>query len=223
RAHREHEEYRDRQVGDLQRRPVVEDRHHPAPRDDREADERGRGRDDRRDEEHQLVHLGGDDVLLQRQLQRVGDRLQQTPRPGPVGARPVLHPADHAPLEPDHEDGGKQQEHEDNRDLEQHHPPDELVKVAQRRVRRQHMGHFYSALLRVTLLPWPAPRSARTAAPELLVGSHTTPSLMSVTSTGTVTEPAEVATVTLSPLATPAAAAVAAETRATTDRAVPAR
>jgi hypothetical protein len=130
---------------------VVEDRDHRAPRDDREADERGRGRQHRGDDEDQLVHAGGDDVFLERQFERVGDRLQQPERAGPVGARPVLHPADHPALEPDHEDGGEQQEHEDDRDLEQHHPPDELVEVAQRRVRRERV--HYSALLRITLLP----------------------------------------------------------------------
>src|SRR6516162_6946966 len=160
RAHREYQQHGDRDVGHLQRRPVVEDRYDRAPRDDREADERRRGRDDRRDEEHQLVHPGRDDVLLERQLERVGDRLQEPPRPGPVGPRPVLHAADHAALEPDHEDGGEQQEHEHDPDLQQHHPPDDLVEVAQRRVRRERVGH-YSALLRVTLLPWPAPRPAR--------------------------------------------------------------
>ena len=182
RAHREHEQHRHRQVRDLQRGPVVEDRHHRAPRDDREGDERYRGRDDRRDEEHHLVHRGGDDVLLERQLERVGDRLQQAPGPGPVGTGPVLHPADHPALEPDHEDRGQQQEREDDADLEQHHPPDELVEVGQRRVDRETAGH--SALLRVTLLPCPAARSARTAEPGLLAGSHTAPSAMSVTSSG---------------------------------------
>src|ERR1700723_2715411 len=59
--------------------------------------------------------------------------------PGRVGPRPFLHAADPPPLEPDHEDGGEQQEHEDDRDLEQHHPPDERVEVAQRRVQREHM------------------------------------------------------------------------------------
>src|SRR6201999_2117872 len=96
----------------------------------------------------------------------------------------------------------------------QHHPPDELVEVAQRGVHRKRLGHFYSALLRVTRLPCPAPRSRRTAEPGLLVGSHTTPSAISVTYSGTVTAPVSVDTDTLSPSASPASAAVAGETRA---------
>src|SRR6202044_2668134 len=213
----------DRKVGHLQRRLVVEDRHLRAPRDDREGDEGRRAREDRRDEEDQLVDPGGGDVLLQRQLERVRDRLQQPKGPGPVRAGPVLHPADHPALKPDHEDRGEQQEHEDNADLEQHQPPDLLVEVAQRRVRRgERTAH--SALLRVTRLPWPAPRSARTALPGLLVGSHTTPSaIFSVTSSGTVTEPSAECTITLSPSRRSAWAAVTGEIRATTGRAVAAR
>src|SRR6202042_1084435 len=107
--------------------------------------------------------------------------------------------------------------------LEQHQPPDLLVEVAQRRVRSgERTAH--SALLRVTRLPWPAPRSARTALPGLLVGSHTTPStIFSVTSSGTVTEPSALCTITLSPSCRPASAALTGEIRATTGRAVAAR
>src|SRR5579875_793493 len=233
RAHRQDEQHRHRQVGELQRGVMVEDRHLRAPRDDREADEGGRRRDDRRDDEHQLVRGGGDDVFLQRQLERVRDRLQQPERPGPVGAGAVLHPADDAALEPDHEHGGEQQEGEDEAGLEQHHPPDELVEVGERRdvaagsrehvLQRRLVRH--SGLLSVTVLPWPAPSSARTVGcrpGSPAAGSQTTWSAIGTTSTGTVTEPRPVATTTLSPSATPAAAAVAADILATTDRAVPA-
>jgi hypothetical protein len=67
--------------------------------------------------------------FLQRQLERVGDRLQQAPRPGPVGPRPVLHPTDDPALEPDHEDRGEDQEHEDDPDLQQHQPPGDHVEI----------------------------------------------------------------------------------------------
>ena len=208
RAHRQHEQHRHRQVRDLQRRLVVEDRHHRAPRDDREGDERRPGRDDRRDEEHQLVHLGGDDVLLERQLERVGDRLQQAPRPGPVGARPVLHPADHPALEPDHEDRGEQQEHEDDPDLEQHHPPDELVEVGSA------SGPAASAAAGPQLIRpssgspcsrAPAPRSAGRGprSPRSCWRAATPRRRPSADLERDVTEPRSVATVTLSPSATP--------------------
>ena len=75
----------------------------------------------------------------------------------------------------------------------------------------------------VTRLPCPAASSRRAAHPAELAGSHTTRSGMSVTSTGTVTAPAAVATVTLPPSAAAASAAVAADILATGGRAVPAR
>jgi hypothetical protein len=113
---------------------MVEDRDFRAPRDDREADEGRRRRYHRRDHEHQPVRVAGDDVFLQRQLERVRDRLQQAEGAGPVRARAVLHPADDPAFRPDHEHRGEQQEEEDDPDLQQHQPPDELVEVADRRV-----------------------------------------------------------------------------------------
>src|SRR3984893_6770380 len=136
RAHGQDEQHRHRQAGELQRGAVVEDRDYRAPRDDREGDEGDRPRYHRRGYEQQLVRGGGDDVFLERQHDRVRDRLEQAERPGPVRARPVLHPADDAALGPDHEDRGQQQEQEDDRHLQQHQPPDELVEVAERGVYR---------------------------------------------------------------------------------------
>src|SRR5580692_6919397 len=248
RAHREHQQHRYREVGDLQRGVVVEDRHLRAPRDDREADEGRRRGQHRRHHEDELVRGPRDDVFLQRQLERVRDRLQQAERPGPVRPRAVLHPADDPALGPDHEHRGQQQEEEDDAHLQQHHPPDELVEVAERRVRRgrreqvrQRPGVDHSGLLSVTVAPCPAPSSARMVlagpgspgygTPGLgcvavcgrpAAGSQTTWSAIGTTSTGTVTEPRPVATVTLSPSAMPASAAVAADILASTGRAVPA-
>ena len=59
RADREHEQHRDREVGELQRGVVVEDRHLGAERDDREADERGDQRDRRGHPEQQLSTCRG--------------------------------------------------------------------------------------------------------------------------------------------------------------------
>src|SRR5580704_11274938 len=254
RAHRQDEQHRHRQVGELQRGVVVEDRDFRAPRDDREADEGDRPRYHRRGDEHQLVRAQGDDVFLQRQLECVRDRLQQAEGPGPVRAGPVLHPPDGPAFGPDHEHGRQQQEEEDHRDLQQHHPPDELVEIAQRgicRGSRQHVGQppclHHSGLLSVTMAPCPAPSWARMVVPPCTAasgspgygtfsavvgsaparaspaaGSQTTWSAIGTTSTGTVTEPRSVATVTLSPSAVPASAAVPADIRATTGLAVPA-
>src|SRR5208282_5717251 len=105
----------------------------------------------------------------------------------------------------------------------------------------------HSGLLSVTMAPCPTPRWARMVVPagaaasgspgygtlsavfgsaparaRPAAGSQTTWSAIGTTSTGTVTEPQPVATVTLSPPATPASAAVAADILATTGRAVPA-
>src|ERR1700722_15474307 len=51
-----------------------------------------------------LSRGGGVCFFLGRQLERIRDRLEQPERPGPVRARPVLHPPDDPPLGPDHED-----------------------------------------------------------------------------------------------------------------------
>src|SRR5580693_6549944 len=251
RAHGQYEQHRHGQVGELQRGEVMEDRHFRPPRDDREGDKGDRPRQHGRRHEQQLVCARRDDVFLQRQLERVRDRLQQAEGPGPVGARPVLHPADHAAFEPDHEDGRQQQEEEDYRDLQQHQPPDDLVEVAERRICsgscqhvRQRPCLHHSGLLSVTVVPCPAPSWARMVVPAWsassgspgygglsataparaspAAGSQTTWSAIGTTSTGTVTEPRSVATVTLSPSAMPASAAVAADILASTGRAVPA-
>ena len=110
----------------------------------------------------------------------------------------------------------------------------------------------HRGLLSVTVAPCPAPSAARTvvlvcparswlpgygtpaegasgsassgsASGSPAAGSQTTWSAIGTTSTGTVTEPRSLATVTLSPSARPASAAVVADTLATTGRAVPAR
>ena len=78
-------------------------------------------------------------------------------------------------------------------------------------------------LLRVTRVPFPAPSSRRTSQPCACVGSQTTRSGMSQTRTPRVMAPRAVVTQTLSPSAVPASLAVAADIRACTGRAVPAR
>src|SRR5208282_5852675 len=179
RAHRQDEQHRHRQVGELQRRVVMEDRDFRAPGDDREADEGDRPRYHRRGDEHPLVRGAGDDVFLQRQLERVRDRLQQAEGPGPVRAGPVLHPPDATAFGPDHEHRRQQQEEEDHRDLQQHHPPDELVEVAERRVcggSGQHLRQppwlDHSGLPSVTMAPCPTPRWARMVVPAWAAASE---------------------------------------------------
>ena len=69
----EDEEHRDREVGELQRGLVAEDRDRRAERDDREREEAQRRGDDRRQDEDRLVGGLRDDVFLQRQLDAVGE------------------------------------------------------------------------------------------------------------------------------------------------------
>ena len=84
RAHGQHQQHGHRQVGELQRGLHAEDRHLRAERDDREADEGRDQRDRGRHPEQQLVHVPGDDVLLQRQLERrpSATAAGRTARPG---------------------------------------------------------------------------------------------------------------------------------------------
>src|ERR1035438_7388575 len=91
-------------------------------------------------------------------------------RPGAPSLPPVA-----PPFRPDHEHRRDQQEEEDDPDLQQHQPPDELIEVAECRVRggdpgsREHVLQrplvHHSGLLSVTMAPCPAPSSARMVDP----------------------------------------------------------
>ena len=63
-----------------------------AERHDGEGQQGGRHRDGRGDEVEQLVHLGGDDLFLEDELESVGDGLEQAPGADAVGADAVLRP-----------------------------------------------------------------------------------------------------------------------------------
>ena len=75
----------------------------------------------------------------------------------------------------------------------------------------------------LTTAPAVTPSSRCTAEPGEFSGSQTTPSGISVTTSGSLIEPCGVLTVTLSPSAAPIWVADSAESRATGVRAVPAR
>src|SRR5262249_37807890 len=207
----------------VQRGPHPEDRDDGPERDDRDADERGDHRDRGRDPEQDPVHAAGDDVLHQRQLDAVYQRLEQAERPGPVRPDAVLHVPEQAALGPDRDDRAEQQEQEQEQDLDDDQPPRVVPEVGQRRVTRGDSQARHSGLLIVTRLPWPTPSPARTAQPAEFVGSQTTRSGMSAISAGTVMAPRSVATVTLPPSPTPTPAAVAADIPATAAPAGPAR
>jgi hypothetical protein len=102
---------------------VTEDGDLGPERDHREGQERRGHRDDRRQDEDQLVGRRRDDVLLQRQLDAVGEALQQALRPDPVRSDPVLHPGDHPALPPDREQRHHHEEDEDDDGLGDDQPP----------------------------------------------------------------------------------------------------
>ena len=80
------------------------------------------GRDDgevRRQLEDEPVGLVGHQVLLEEQLDPVGQGLGDAERPGPVGADPALHVRDDLALEPDHEHDRHHQGAEDDQHLDE--------------------------------------------------------------------------------------------------------
>src|SRR5262249_18298057 len=146
----------------------------------------------------------------------------------PVGARTLLHPADDAPLGPDHQQRRQHQEDEDDQYLDRGQPPGVVVDQGGggrglRAGQHQAGAGNHSALLTVTRLPWPAPSSRRTEQPAEFVGSQTTRSGIAVISAGTRRSPRVVATLTLAPAPPPAPAGVAADISAAAGRAAPAR
>ena len=70
-----------------------------------------------------LVGRLGDDVFLERQLDAVGEALQQAPRADPVGADALLHPGDDAALGTDREQRHHDEEDEDEDGLDEDEPP----------------------------------------------------------------------------------------------------
>ena len=85
----------------------------------------------RREGEDHLVGRGRGDVLLEHRLHAVGEGLQQPERAGAVGAGTLLHAADDAPLEPDHQQRADQQVDEDRTALirDSHHGVSEKSAV----------------------------------------------------------------------------------------------
>ena len=118
----EDEQHADRQVGQLQRRVVAEQRHRRPERDDREGEERRDRRQDRGQEVDRLVGQQRDDLFFEGQLHAVGERLQRAPRADPVRADAVLHAPDDLALEDDREQRHDDEEDEHAQHLDQHDP-----------------------------------------------------------------------------------------------------
>ena len=118
--HREDEQRAHREVGDLQVRAVPEDRDRAADRHDAEQQERGQDRQVRREPEHGAVGRRGDRLLLEEELDAVGQGLQHAVGTGAVRADAVLHVGDDLAHAPDVEHHRHEQEHEREHDLDQH-------------------------------------------------------------------------------------------------------
>ena len=111
-------EDRDVHVGDLERDVVprdvdgVPEGHHGQGQERGDHGERGR------DDEDDAVGAGRDDVLLEEELDPVGDRLEEPEGTHPLRADPILHVADHLSLHPDDERNAEQHESEDDQNLD---------------------------------------------------------------------------------------------------------
>ena len=111
-------------------RSVPGDRHDAADRHDREREERGEHREVRRQPEHGLVGAGRRRLLLEEQLDAVGERLEHAARPGLHRPDPVLHVGDDLAHEPDVEHHRDEQECEHHDRLDDHDQDDREVDVA---------------------------------------------------------------------------------------------
>ena len=149
--------------------------------------------------------------------------VEQAERPGPVRARPLLHPADDPALGPDRQQGQHHQEGEEDHDLEHDHPPRLAVEAGQRGVGRgRGARQFHGWLLRLTRVPCPARSWRRTSQPCAWVGSHARRVRHVRDPHVGGDRPGGGGRDDLTPVAR-ASPAVAADIRATTGRAVPAR
>ena len=93
---------RDVDVGDLQPQRLVEqaeERRRGAERHDRERGEGGGRRDDRREREEQRIGGGRPQLLLEHQLDDVGERLEQPLGPTRYGPDPLLQQRRDLPLD----------------------------------------------------------------------------------------------------------------------------
>ena len=215
----QHVQHRDGHVRQLQRRLMAEHAHHATHRNDGEGHDRGGHRDDRCQKVDRLVHACGDQALLERELDAVGEALQQPPRSDPIGPWAELHPAEHLAFEQDRDQHGEHQEHEDAECLGKDQP--QRIVAERGQVRVLHADSPSATM--ATTVPTDAPNVAATADPAELSGSHTTRSGISVTSSGNEMAPRGLLTVTRSPSVGADFGRGGSESRTTAGRAVPAR
>ena len=123
RRHGQHEQDADRGVGHLQLEGVAGDGDDPAHGHHGEDQEGRQQRQVGRQLEHERVGPLGEQVLLEEELDPVGQGLEQPPGPGPVGPDPALHVRDDLALEPDHEHDRHQQDAEGHQHLDDDDQP----------------------------------------------------------------------------------------------------
>ena len=119
----------DGHVGELQRRRVTENRHVRAHRNDRVDAERRESRDGGSQEVQETLGPAGPHVLLEEELARVGERLEQAEGARDVRAGTRLHAAQASALNPQGEEHVGDQEDDDEHGLDEAEPPGFLAKV----------------------------------------------------------------------------------------------
>ena len=107
-------------------------------RNDRKQQEGRDERQERGQDEDPFLGLLRHEVFLEEELDAVGQCLQDPPRAGQVRPDPVLEVADHLALEPDHQHGRHEQQHEDQDDLEDHDEHGRQVDIEQKRIDGEH-------------------------------------------------------------------------------------
>jgi hypothetical protein len=135
-------------------------------RQHREGQEGRDHHDHRGDDVEDLVGAGRPHVLLEEQLDAVGQGLEDPEGPDPVGADPGLHEGDHPPLQPDGEQHRQHQsgEHPDDLDDQDEQVPDSPGHAA-----------ASSTALTLTRRAGAGPSSARSARSGWLAGTKAQP------------------------------------------------
>ena len=134
-GHGEEPQHADRGVGELQERLMGAEPHDAAERDDGEGEEHGEGGHERCDEVHRLVGHGRRRMLLEEQLDPVGEGLEHPEGAGLVGSDPVLHVGDDLAHEPDVDEHRDEQQPEDDERLHDQDDHDgEVDAVVEQRV-----------------------------------------------------------------------------------------
>ncbi len=124
RGHGQQEQDPHRGIGQLQLEGVAGDGHLAADGHDGEDEEGGDDGQVGRQLEDGPVGLVGDQVLLEEELDPVGQGLGDPEGAGPVGPDPALHVRDDLALEPDHQHDRHHQGAEDHQHLDQHDEED---------------------------------------------------------------------------------------------------